>query len=172
MRRVATVVSVAAFVVVVGACGWMGGGKTTGPATVPARGAPVASIRATDFWREYDDNPLKADLNYKDKWVELTGHGKSAQIDGRNVAGFTVSPQGAIPQHEFNRLSPDEKRHFREGYAPGVVCFIREGRETEFAPVLDDEKIFKIIGLCKGRRDSADAYKGHAIHLEFCELSK
>lgn len=185
MKRVAVILSVASSVVViVGACGWLnkptsgpaaGLAATTQPAAKenpPTKGKPVASLPATTLWSEYDDNPLKADLNYKDKWIEVTSVGKSVQIQGRNAAGFSIVAPTSISTRDYNRLSPEEKKRFSEGYSPGVVCFIRPGWEPQFAQVLDDTQKIKIIGICKGRLPSADAYRSFAVYLDFCELVK
>lgn len=128
-----------------------GAGVTAATEVIPERDVPVTTLRPIDLWNQYEVDPIRADAAYSGKWVALSPcYPSFSQQNGRSRLGFSVVT--------------GEVR-----YPPGVIAFIRPGAQSPFTMV-EPKKPIKVIALCKGRREAADAWHSFVVELEYAEF--
>jgi hypothetical protein len=140
------------------------------PAGGPAPGPPpgpevVAELTSLALWEAYQTNAIGADRRYAGKFVRLTGRAEVIRKadDGRYLIGFgIVSPAGLFPE-QFNALSPREKKWFREGYPPNVVCYLHPDHAAKFADFKPGASV-TVTARVKGS-ERADAWMDMVVVL-------
>jgi hypothetical protein len=147
--------------------------KQAGPTpTKPVEPKPVASLNVVTLWEEFLHNGLAADTKYKDKYVEISGGVRVIQNDakGRYFVGFEIVSPAALTQGQYNRLSPMEKKWFREGYPPNVVCYLSSEAQQSFASIKPGQRIKVVAKVIGSKR--ADVWRDVMVELEDARLSK
>ncbi len=142
------------------------------PAPHVARAKPVASLTAVQLWNTYGMNELTADGDYKGKYLDISGSVQSVNkgADGRYVVGFAVVAPAALNQRQLAQLSPRERKWFKDGYPPNVVCYFSKENEAAFADVKIGKEVTvtaKVVG-----RKSADVWRDYVVELDNAALVK
>src|SRR5207249_9191161 len=103
---------------------------------------PIATGWASQVWSDYGENAVKADSFYKGKYVQLKGEVRCVQTDanGRYYVGFVAPVDfGGVSKARYNRMTPQEKKWFNEGFPPNVICYLAIDSQTDFAQVRSEE---------------------------------
>jgi hypothetical protein len=143
--------------------------EPTPPPPPPALGPPVASVSAVTLWDAYDADVAPAvAARYSDKVVEVKARGKVARdsIDRPYFGVVVVKGRGRTTR----RMTPDEQRWEKEGYPPSVRCYL----SAEQAAILEkapEEREVVLRGVCAGRKDRDDVYRGYIVELDNCVVA-
>jgi hypothetical protein len=129
---------------------------------------PDLQAQAGELWHAYEDNAIAADRKYRGKWVRVKGTVSRITSD---TIGFGIIEAAGISRAAYSRLTPQEKKWFREGYPPNVVCKIDPRFREQFAEANRD-KSFILVGRCTGSAEDPDAWKGMIVTLEDCRPVK
>jgi len=137
----------------------------------PTPGSPVATMSALALYDEYKKNALGADAAYKGKWVRVSGRVEKIEAgdSGRYVLGFGIFANIGLPVATVERMSPQQKKWFSEGYPPNVLCYIAPVAQKQFSGVKRDDKI-DIIGRSAGMKNDSSVFSGLVVILEECFL--
>jgi hypothetical protein len=131
-------------------------------------GIPETQADAGQLWDAYEENAIAADQKYKGKVIRIKG--TVSRITSDTIGFGKVEAAGLSPA-AYARLTPQEKKWFKEGYPPNIVCKIDPRFREQFAQAKRD-KPFALIGRCLGSFPDANVYKGMVVKLEDCRPAK
>ena len=136
--------------------------------------APVATFAAPGLFEEYEKNALAADAKYKDRPVEVAGIVGKVEADAqrRYFVGFVIIEYPGVSQARYNRMTPQEKKWYNEGYPPNVIGYISPQVQADFAQLKKGDSV-RIVGRCKGRQHvGPSVWKDFVVILDDCVLAK
>ena len=138
-----------------------------GKAKLPRRGEVAATLNAADLHSQYEVNPTKADAVYKGKTIIVkTTIMKVGTRDGKPFAGTARMAEWAPGPSSSER----EKKWYSEGYPMNIIYYL-DPAEADGVDVQPSNQV-AVVGVCQGRADDPDVYKGFIVTLENCILAK
>jgi hypothetical protein len=130
---------------------------------------PVATLSAAELWDAFGKNTDDADARYKGKWVKISGNVVAATRDGNTVSvGLQVATGTALTIEELKDLPDRERRWYKEGFPPNVVCYSAKGAEGRLAALRRGDRV-ELVGRVVGRK-AADVWHDYIVLLEGCRL--
>jgi len=130
---------------------------------------PVATLSAVELWGAFEKNADEGDAKYKGKWVNISGNVVAATKEGNTVSvGLQVATGTALRVEELKDLSDRERRWYKEGFPPNVVCYSAVGAEGRLAALRRGDRV-ELAGLVVGRK-TADVWHDYIVLLEGCRV--
>jgi hypothetical protein len=118
----------------------------------------VPVLNAFNFYGQYSQNVVAADLAYTGKVVQLR------DLGGKLYDDITISKDPA--GHYYIGLQVDDYPH----PIPSLICYVRDDALPRLAKASGRGLKFTVRGRVVGRRDQRGTWEGFAVVLKECEI--
>jgi hypothetical protein len=132
-------------------------------------GPPVERFNACALWDEYGTNVIQADLECKEKTIEVEGIVLSVAKDdrGRTYIGFQVFEPTTVAASRLRTLTAKEKTWYQEGFPPLVICYLDPAEKNKSADIKKSQRL-QLTGRCLGRVKDPSGFKDYVVVLDSC----